>query len=125
MRKFMTILMAVTLALMLARAVISPDITSDVPIIETLQNLTTMDLPYVDMVDTFTDQYNEIAELLDTVIGDWGGADGFLEYLRVLGLGLWTAIRAIYAVFLAPFIFLVYTLSTIVEILRVLSALLY
>lgn len=125
MRKFVAILCAFCFVLVLARAVVNPADSGAIPIIEVLQNLHTMDIPYEDMVEVFTNEYNEIAEILDTVIGDWGGADGILDYLRVIGVGLLGAIRALYAVFLAPFTFLFYTIATVVEILRVLSALLY
>lgn len=125
MRKFVAILCAFCFVVVLARAVVNPADFGAIPIIEVLQNLQSMEIPYEDMVDVFTEEFNQIAEILDTVIGDWGGADGILDYLRVIGIGLLGAIRALYAVFLAPFTFLFYTISTIVEVLRISSALLY
>lgn len=125
MRKFVAILCAFCFVVVLARAVINPADTGAIPIMEVLQDLQSMEVPYEDMVDVFANEYKEIAEILDTVIGDWGGADGILDYLRVIGQGLLGAIRAIYAVFLAPFTFLFYTIATVVEVLRISSALLY
>lgn len=125
MKKFLIILFVLVFALVLVRSVINPTASSYVPIMEVLQKLKTMDLPFLDMVQVFTDEYNDIADILDMTIGDWGSADGVFEYIQALANGVWLTLKSFFYVMTAPFVFLYYTVGTIVEVLRVLSLLLF